>query len=101
MEKKLQKIYLYITVIDIARFMSSSLSNLLNNLSVGIERIKCKFGHGDKKCENCGIKYKYCDFFLEYSNFKDNSIKYKCLLCNKNCQLLLQKGVYPYQCMDD
>ena len=28
--------------------MSSSLSNLVNNLSEGIIRIKCKFGHDDK-----------------------------------------------------
>ena len=32
--------------------MASSLSNLVNNLSEGIRRIKCKFGHDDKKCEN-------------------------------------------------
>ena len=35
--------------IDSARFMSSSLSNLVNNLSEGIHRTKCKFGHYDKK----------------------------------------------------
>ena len=29
--------------------MASSLSNLVNNLSEGIHRIKCKFGHNDKK----------------------------------------------------
>ena len=39
------------------RFMASSLSNLFNNLSQGIHRITCKFGHDDKKCEACGIKY--------------------------------------------
>ena len=39
-----------------------------------------------KKCETRGIKYKYCDFFLEYINFKDNLIEYKCLSCNKSCQ---------------
>ena len=38
------------------------------------------------KCETCGIKYKYCDCFLEYINFKDNLIEYKCLCCNKNPQ---------------
>ena len=32
-------------------FMTSSLSNLVNNLSEGIYRTKCKFGHGDKKCD--------------------------------------------------
>ena len=31
------------------------------------------------------IKYKYC-CFLEYTNFKDDLIKYKCLFCNKNYQ---------------
>ena len=46
--------------IDSARFMASSLSNLANNLSEGMHRIKCKFGHDDKKCKTCGIKYKYC-----------------------------------------
>ena len=61
--------------------MASSLSN---NLSEGIHRIKCKFEHDDKKCETCGIKYKYCDCFLEYMNFKDDLIEYKCLCCNKN-----------------
>ena len=48
--------------------MTSSLSNLLNHISEGIHRIKCKFGHDDKKCETCGIKYKYCNCFLEYTN---------------------------------
>ena len=107
--------------------MPSSLSNLVNNPSQGIHRIKCKFGHDDKKCEICRIKYKYIDCFLEYINFKDDLIEYKCLCCNKNYQhkfdeklkkrffntykfsnnhnnkfiLLLRKGVYPYAYMDD
>ena len=42
--------------IDSARFMASSLSNLANNLSDRIHRIKCKLEHHDKKCEACGIK---------------------------------------------
>ena len=75
----------------------------------------------------CGIKYKYCDCFLEYTNFKDDLTECKCLCCNKSSQrkfdkilkdlffntnkfsnhnnnqfiLLLQKGVYPNECMDD
>ena len=81
----------------------------------------------NKKCESCGIKYKDCECFLEYTSFKDNSIAYKCLSCNKNHQkrfdeylkkrfvnaykfcnheinkftLLLWKGVYPYKYIDE
>ena len=40
-----------IQFIDSARFIVSSLSNLVNNRSEGIHRIKCKFGHDDEKCE--------------------------------------------------
>ena len=65
--------------IDSARFMASSLSNLVNNLSEGIHKIKWKYEHDDKKCESYGIKYKYCDCFLEYANFKDDLTEYKCL----------------------
>ena len=107
--------------------MTSSLSNLVNNLSEGIHRIKCKFGHDDKKCETCRINYKYCDCFLEHTNSKDKLIEYTCLCYNKNHQLkfneklrerffntykfsnhdnnkfilLLRKDVYPYEYMDD
>ena len=62
-------------IIDSPRFMASSLSNLVNNLSEGIHRIRCKFGHNDKICETCEIKYKFCDCFLEYTNFKDGLIE--------------------------
>ena len=55
--------------------MASSLSNLANNIYEGIHRIKCKFGHDDKKCETRGIKYVYWDCFLEYTKFKDNLIE--------------------------
>ena len=106
--------------------MTRSLSNPVNNFSEGIHRIKCKFEHDNKKCKTCRIKYKYCDCFLEYTNFKDD-MQYKYLCCNKNyqpkldeklnerlfntykfsnhdnnkCILLLQKGVYSYEYMDD
>ena len=55
--------------------MASSLSNLVNNLSEGIHKIKCKYEHNDEKCETCGIKCKYYDCFLEYTNFKDDLIE--------------------------
>ena len=63
--------------------MASSLSNLVSNLSVGIHRIKCKYGHGDKTCR---IKYKNCDCVFEYTIFEDDLIECKCLCCNKNFQ---------------
>ena len=91
--------------------MASSLSSLVDNLTEGIHKIKCKD----------------CDCFLEYESAKDNLIKYKCLSCNKHysnkideelkkrCKntfkfsdndinkfvLLLRKGFYPYECMDE
>ena len=72
--------------IDSTRFMGSSLSNLVNNLSEGIRRIKFKFGHDDKKGETYKIKCKYGNCFFEDANFKDDFIEYKYLCCNKNYQ---------------
>ena len=127
MEKKYKNISYLLQFFDSARFMASSWSNLVNNISGGIHRTKCKFGHNDKKCETCGIKYKHFDCFLEYTNFKDDLMEYKCLSCNKSYQqkfdeklkerffniykslnhnsnklvLLLRKGIYHYEYMDD
>ena len=50
--------------------MANSLSNLVNNFSEGIHKIKCKQGHDGKKCETCRIKYKYCDCFLNTQTLK-------------------------------
>ena len=38
--------------------MTSSLSNLVNNLAEEFHTIKCKYEQDDKKYETCGIKYK-------------------------------------------
>ena len=40
-----------------------------------------------KEYETCRIKYKNCECFLEYTNFKGNLIKHKCFCCNKNYQI--------------
>ena len=48
--------------------MATSLSNLVDNLTEGIHKIKCKD----------------CDCFLEHKSVKDNSIKNECLSSNKN-----------------
>ena len=83
--EEITKMYLNrIQFIDSARFMVRSLSNLLNNLSEGIHKVKCKYTHDDKKCETCRIKCKYCDCFLEYASFQEDLIEYKCLCCNEN-----------------
>ena len=125
-EEITKNIYYRLQFIDSARYMASSLSNLVNYFSEEIHKIKGKYGQDDK-CETCGMKYKYYDCFLEYTIFTDNLIEYKCLCCNKNYQqkfdenlkkqffnkykisnhdsnkfiLLLQKVVYLYEYMDD
>ena len=60
--------------------MASPLSNFVNNLAEGINKIECKYGHDHKKCETCRIKYKWCECFLELTNIKDNIIEWKPLL---------------------
>ena len=50
MEKQVTKKYISnrLQFIKGVRFKVSSLSNLLNNLSKGIHKIKCKYGGDDK-----------------------------------------------------
>ena len=85
-EKVTKNISYILQFTDSARFLASSLSNLVNKLFEKIIKIKRKYRNDDKKCETSGIKYKYCNCFLEYTNLKDNLIEYKCLSCNKNYQ---------------
>ena len=54
--------------------MARSLSNLANNCSQGVHRIKYQHRNDDKKFETFRIKYKYCDCFPEWTNFKHNLI---------------------------
>ena len=65
--------------------MTNSLSNLVENLAQGIDEIKC-------------TNHNMC--WLEYTNDKDDLIEQKCLSYNKK-NLLLKKGVYPYEYMDN
>ena len=59
------KIHLtYYNFSDSTRFMAIFLSNLVNNFSEGIHRIKCKYEHDHKKYETCGVKDKFCKCFL-------------------------------------
>ena len=90
-----------IKFIDSFRFVSSSLSNLLDNLSEGFHNDKCT------DCKSC----------LEYMMFRDDQLIFRCFECKKNYKkdfciyefcnkdvnkfiLLLRKVVYPYEYMD-
>ena len=126
--KKLQYIYLRYYNLLIAKNIWQVLYQIFSKIFLKeLNRVKCKFGHDDKKCEKCRTKYKYCDCFLENSNVKGDLTEYKCLCCDKNYQhkfddklkerffntytfcdydnnkfiLLLKEGAYPFEYMDD
>ena len=100
--------------IDSYKFMSTSLSNLVCNLS----------GIYDKECKNC-IERKKIRLNCEFIGFKNGRLNYKCKECKKSytkltnesiknfptlykfCNgdlnkffLLLRKGIYPYEYID-
>ena len=65
--EKIVNIPYMLKFIDSDRFMSTSLSSLVDNLSDGLH-----------KCKNC-------ESGLEYIDAKDSKIIFRCLCCNKNC----------------
>ena len=69
-EENTNNLFCILPFTDSARFMASSLSNLVNNLSEGIHRIKCKYRHDNKISGTCGIKNKCYVCFLEYKPLK-------------------------------
>ena len=101
-----------IKFIDSYRFMSSSLSKLLDNLSEGIHNNKCsdcesnldyiKINKNKKlllKCFNCNIYYK-----KKFNKDLIKKFKNTYSFCNSDLNkfiLLLRKDVYPYEYMDN
>ena len=107
---KITKISYKIKFIDRCRSMSTSLSNLVSNLSEGLHNNSC-------------IDCKFC---LDYMMTKDKELIFRCFRCKKNYRkkinkeliqrfaniyeffngdlnkfiLLLRKSVYPYEYMD-
>ena len=107
---KIIKISYKIKFIDSYRFMSTSLSKLVDNLSEGLHNDKCKD----------------CKSYFDYMTTKDEKLIFRCFSCKKNYEkdfnkdliqrfaniyefcngdlnkfiLLVRKCVYPYEYMD-
>ena len=109
-ENKDLEITYKIKFIDSYRFMSSSLSKLVDNLSEGIHNNKCANCEScldyvqtknEKlllKCFNCKTYYK-----KKFNKYLIKKFKNTYSFCNNDINkfvLLLRKGVYPYGYMD-
>ena len=100
---KIVKISYKIKFIDSYRFMSTSLSKLVDNLSEGLHSDECKDrttkdGKLIFRCFSCKKNYEKDfnkDLIQSFSNIYE--------FCNGDLNkfiLLLRKGVYPYEYMD-
>ena len=69
-EKITKNISYMLQIIDSTRFMASSLSNLVNNLSEGIHTIKCKHGHDDKNVKLAELNISIATIFLKMQTLK-------------------------------
>ena len=63
--------------------MASSLSNLVNSFLEEIDKINSKYVQDNRKCETWRIKYKHCNYFLEYTTFKDDLLDTQFMLWQK------------------
>ena len=119
-ENKDLEITYKIKFIDSYRFMSSSLSKLVDNLSEGIHNNKCLDCNSCldyiriSKNEKLLLKCFNCDSYYKKKFYKDLIKKFKSTysFCNSDTTesssserinkfiLLLRKGVYPYEYMD-
>ena len=109
-ENKDLEITYKIKFIDSYRFMSSSLSKLVDNLSEGIHNNKCLDCNSCLDCikiknEKLLLKCFNCNNYYKKKFNKDLIKKFKNTysFCNNDLNkfiLLLRKGVYPYEYMD-
>ena len=85
MDQKLQKIYLLYCNLLTVQYLRQAHYQILSLIFLGefIELNVCT--HMMIKNVKL-VEYKNCDWFLEYSNFEDDLIEYKCLIYNKNYQ---------------
>ena len=100
-----------IKFIDSYRFMSSSLSKLVDNLSEGIHNDKCVNCNSCLDCikiknEKLLLKCFNCNTYYKKKFNKDLIKKFKNAysFCNNDLNkfiLLLRKGVYPYEYVDN
>ena len=79
--------------IDSFRFMSTSLSDLVGNMSGKFNSIECKSCTENNRC-------KECKKLIEELIKKFSSIYQFCNGDLNKYILLLRKGFYPYECMD-
>ena len=56
--------------IDSARFMASSLTDLVNKLSEVIHRTKCNCGYDDKNVKLAKLNINIVTVLFQYTNFK-------------------------------
>ena len=85
-EEITKNVFYRLKIFDSARFMASSLSNLFNNRSQVIHKIKYKTDAMIKYVKLGELNVSILTVFFGYTNFKDGLIEYKCLCCNKNYQ---------------
>ena len=110
-ENKNIEITYKIKFIDSYRFMSSSLSKLVDNLPEGIHNNKCadcescldyvRSTENEKLIFKCFICEQYCKKKFNKDLIKSFTSTYE--ICNKDLNkfiLLQRKGVYPYEYMD-
>ena len=110
-ENKNIEITYKIKFIDSYKFMAMSLSKLVDNLSEGIHNNKCTdckscLDYIETKNEKLILKCLICEQYYKKKFIKELIKRFKSTyeFCNKDLNkfiLLLRKGVYPYEYMDN